>query len=121
MVAFGHENAMIKAKIKSGCFNWFVSKIVQKFKLDQNLNFSLKYNVDIQGKRFNVRIQDDEDMENLNSYNEKGNMLCNLVNVTAMQTPGAIASTEVKMFGLADCRSRFILINKIAQLLYPYL
>ena len=83
---------MIKVKIKEGCFNWFVSKIRRKFELDQNVKLSVKYTVDIQGKTFNIRIQDDEDMEILNSYNEKGKILCNLVNVTTMQMSGAIGT-----------------------------
>ena len=74
------------------------SKIRRKFKIPQNEKFSLKYSVDIQGKPFNVKIQDDEDMAILNSYNEKGNMLCNLVKVTALQNPGGIASTKVQIF-----------------------
>ena len=94
VVAVGHECTMIKAKIREGCFSWFVSKIRQKFELDENLKLSVKYSVDIQGKPFNIRIQDDEDMEILNSYSEKGNILCALVNVAAMNNPGAITSTS---------------------------
>ena len=92
VAAKGHQNAMIKAKIQEGSFNWLESKIRRKFKIPQNEKFSLKYSVDIQGKPFNVKIQDDEDMEILNSYNEKGKILCNLVNVTAMQMSGAIGT-----------------------------
>lgn len=99
VVAVGHECTMIKAKIKQGCFNWFVSKIRRKFELDENLMLSVKYAVVIQGKTFKIRIQDDEDMEILNSYSEKGKMLCTLVNITAMNNPGAIIMSTSTEYG----------------------
>ena len=103
---------MIKVKIKRGCFDWFVSKIGRKFELDEKVKLSLKYTMDIQGKPFNIRLQDDEDMENFNNYNGGENMRCNLVNVTALPCPGRIVSTKVHILGPADYRRRFRLKTK---------
>ena len=116
VVALGHENTMIKAKIQRRCYDWFVLKIRRKFGLDPKVKLSLTYTVNVQGKPFNVKLQDDEDMENFHSHNEEGNVRFNLVNVTALPCPGRIASTKVHILGPADYRRRFRLTTKFFQL-----